>query len=74
VWAIDPIDGTTNFVNGFPLFAASIGMLHRGCPVVGAIWCSTSYALRAGVYHARAGGALRFEGEPLALIESTDQY
>ena len=28
VWAIDPIDGTTNFVNGFPLFAASIGVLH----------------------------------------------
>jgi myo-inositol-1(or 4)-monophosphatase len=67
VWAIDPIDGTTNFVNGFPLFAASIGILHRGHPVVGAVWCSTSHALRSGVYHARAGGALRFEGEPLAL-------
>ena len=26
---IDPIDGTANFVNGFPLFAASIGILHR---------------------------------------------
>jgi myo-inositol-1(or 4)-monophosphatase len=67
VWAIDPIDGTTNFVNGFPLFAASIGILHQGRPVVGAVWCSTSHALRSGVYHARAGGSLRFEGEPLAL-------
>jgi myo-inositol-1(or 4)-monophosphatase len=67
VWAIDPIDGTTNFINGFPLFAASIGILHQGRPVVGAVWCSTSHALRAGVYHARAGGALRFESEPLAL-------
>jgi myo-inositol-1(or 4)-monophosphatase len=27
VWAVDPIDGTTNFVNGFPMFAASIGVL-----------------------------------------------
>src|SRR5262249_31573469 len=27
-----------------------------------AVWCSTSHALRAGVYHARAGGKLRFEG------------
>jgi myo-inositol-1(or 4)-monophosphatase len=35
--------------------------------VAGAVWCSTSHALRAGVYHARAGGTLRFEGEPLAL-------
>src|SRR5262245_1047543 len=26
VWAVDPIDGTANFVNGLPLFAASIGV------------------------------------------------
>ena len=63
IWAVDPIDGTTNFVNGFPLFAASIGVLERGRPVAGAVWCSVSHALRAGVYHARAGGSLRFDGE-----------
>jgi myo-inositol-1(or 4)-monophosphatase len=61
-WAVDPIDGTTNFVNGFPLFAASIGVLKGGRPVAGAVWCSVSHALRAGVYHARAGGRLRFDG------------
>lgn len=65
VWAVDPIDGTTNFVNGFPLFAASIGVLHRGRPVVGALWCATSHALRAGVYHASRGGALCFDGDRL---------
>ncbi|MCR8826369.1 inositol monophosphatase family protein [Pseudosulfitobacter koreensis] len=63
VWAIDPIDGTANFVNGFPIFAASIGVLHRGVPVVGAVWCSTSHALRSGVYHARRGGRLSFESD-----------
>lgn len=62
VWAVDPIDGTANFVNGFPVFAASIGVLHKGRPVVGALWCSISHALRAGVYHAHAGGKLRFDG------------
>jgi myo-inositol-1(or 4)-monophosphatase len=67
LWAIDPIDGTTNFINGFPLFAASIGILHQGRPLVGALWCSASHALRAGVYHARVGGRLRFDGEPLTL-------
>lgn len=61
-WVIDPIDGTSNFVNGFPLFAASIGVLYRGVPIAGAIWCSTSHALRSGVYHARRGGPLMFEG------------
>jgi myo-inositol-1(or 4)-monophosphatase len=64
-WVIDPIDGTANFVNGFPLFAASIGVLCRGRPVAGAVWCSTGHALRHGVYHARSGGPLRFDGEPL---------
>jgi myo-inositol-1(or 4)-monophosphatase len=62
IWAVDPIDGTTNFINGFPMFAASIGVLHNRRPVAGAVWCATSHALRAGVYHAREGGKLRFEG------------
>jgi myo-inositol-1(or 4)-monophosphatase len=61
VWAIDPIDGTSNFVNGFPLFACSIGVLRHGLPVVGAVWCATTHALRAGVYHAQAGGPIYFD-------------
>ncbi|MEE8336689.1 MAG: inositol monophosphatase, partial [Dehalococcoidia bacterium] len=61
LWVVDPVDGTTNFVNGFPLFACSIGVLHRGRPVVGAVWTSTSHELRSGVYHARHGGELRFD-------------
>jgi myo-inositol-1(or 4)-monophosphatase len=63
VWVIDPVDGTTNFVNGFPLFAASIGVLHRGRPVVGAVWCSTGHLLRPAVYHSGAGQGLRCDGE-----------
>lgn len=59
-WAVDPIDGTTNFVNGFPLCGCTIGVLHRGVPVAGAIWCGTSHALHPGIYHASAGGTLRF--------------
>lgn len=66
VWAVDPVDGTTNFVNGLPLVASSIGVLFDGQPVAGAIWCGTSHALRPGVYHARLGGSLCFDGAPLA--------
>jgi myo-inositol-1(or 4)-monophosphatase len=62
LWVIDPVDGTTNFINGFPLFAASIGVLYQGFPAAGAVWCSSSHLLRAGVYHASLGGPLRFEG------------
>lgn len=36
-WVIDPIDGTRNFVAGFPCFATSIAVLDRGRPVAAAI-------------------------------------
>ena len=37
VWIIDPLDGTTNFVHGYPPFGISIGVLYKGKPIVGAI-------------------------------------
>jgi myo-inositol-1(or 4)-monophosphatase len=64
-WVIDPVDGTTNFINGFPLFACSIGMLFHGRPVAGAIWCAATHTLAPGVYHAHAGGSLQFNGSVL---------
>jgi len=64
-WVIDPVDGTTNFVNGLPLFAASIGVLYRGWPVAGAIWCSCTHTFAPGTYHACAGGPLQFSGAVL---------
>lgn len=30
VWIIDPLDGTTNFLHGFPIFCVSIALMHRG--------------------------------------------
>lgn len=30
VWIIDPLDGTTNFIHGFPQFAVSIALQHKG--------------------------------------------
>jgi len=30
VWVIDPLDGTTNFIHGFPQYCVSIGVQHRG--------------------------------------------
>jgi myo-inositol-1(or 4)-monophosphatase len=34
-WIIDPIDGTTNFTRGVPIWAISLGLLYRGTPVFG---------------------------------------
>ena len=29
-WIIDPLDGTTNFIHGFPQYAVSVALRHRG--------------------------------------------
>lgn len=34
-WIIDPIDGTTNFARGIPVWAISLGLLYRGTPLFG---------------------------------------
>jgi myo-inositol-1(or 4)-monophosphatase len=36
-WVIDPIDGTTNFVRGIPLWCISVGLVYRGRAIFGAI-------------------------------------
>lgn len=38
LWAIDPLDGTTNFAHQYPFFATSIGLLIDGVPQVGVIF------------------------------------
>jgi myo-inositol-1(or 4)-monophosphatase len=38
IWLIDPLDGTNNFINGIPIYAAVIGLLHKGEPVVGVVY------------------------------------
>jgi myo-inositol-1(or 4)-monophosphatase len=37
-WVIDPLDGTSNFINWIPLFAVSIAVLHKGEPVVAVVY------------------------------------
>ena len=36
-WVIDPIDGTTNFVRGVPVWATLIALVHKGAPVLGVV-------------------------------------
>lgn len=38
VWVIDPLDGTTSYVHGFPCFSVSVAFVREGRPVVGAIF------------------------------------
>jgi myo-inositol-1(or 4)-monophosphatase len=38
VWIIDPLDGTTNYLHGFPMFAVSIGVQVKGRMTVGVVY------------------------------------
>lgn len=38
LWAIDPLDGTTNYAHQYPFYACSIGLLAGGVPMVGVIY------------------------------------
>ncbi|KAL1410694.1 hypothetical protein Q8F55_001636 [Vanrija albida] len=37
-WIVDPIDGTTNFIHGYPMSATSIGFTVGGVPTVGVVY------------------------------------
>jgi myo-inositol-1(or 4)-monophosphatase len=56
IWVVDPIDGTTNYVNGHPVYAVSIGVLYRGEPVAAAVWIPWPAEGGFEIMHARKGG------------------
>jgi myo-inositol-1(or 4)-monophosphatase len=37
-WFIDPLDGTTNFAHGFPMFCISMGLERAGEPIAGVVF------------------------------------
>ena len=69
VWVIDPLDGTTNFVNGLPVFASSIGVLHQGKPIAGAIYVPSPTSSAGRVFHARCGGGAFAGDTPIRVYD-----
>jgi myo-inositol-1(or 4)-monophosphatase len=57
-WVIDPLDGTTNFMHGFPMYAVSIALLERDAPQVGIV----VDPVRGEWFTARAGEGARLDG------------
>ena len=67
LWALDPLDGTVNYINGLPFFACSVGVLYKGEPIAGAIFMPASGFLQQGVFHARQGAPSFFDDFPIAV-------
>lgn len=51
-WIIDPLDGTTNYLHGLPLYAISVALVQLGKPVVGIV----HHVVPDQCYHATKGG------------------
>ena len=71
-WVVDPLDGTTNFAHGFPLFCVSVAWEAQGRVRLGVIYDP----LREELFTGEEGRGSRLNGEPLrvsttaALLES----
>ena len=63
VWLIDPIDGTTNFSRGIPVYCVSIALQEHGQTVVGVIYDPN----RQELFSAQRGQGAWLNGEPMQV-------
>jgi myo-inositol-1(or 4)-monophosphatase len=62
-WVFDPVDGTTNYAHGLPIFCSSLALEIDGEPVVGAIYDPT----RRELFTAERGHGAWLNGKPLRV-------
>lgn len=63
-WIIDPLDGTTNFVHGIPVFAVSIGLVNEaGAPLIGVVYD----VMRQQCFCAVRGNGATLDGQPIRV-------
>ena len=67
-WVFDPIDGTTNFTHGLPIFCASLALEIDGVAEVAAVYDPT----RKELFTAERGGGAFLNGRPLR-VSSTNR-
>ncbi|MEO3946481.1 inositol monophosphatase family protein [Gorillibacterium sp. CAU 1737] len=61
LWIVDPIDGTTNFVHGFPFFSVSIALAFKGEVIVGVVYDPS----RDELFVAEKGKGAYLRGKPM---------
>ena len=69
LWIVDPLDGTTNFIHGFPQVSVSVAALEGGRPKAGVI----SDVLRDEVFSAVAGRGAALNGRPITVRDPGDR-
>ncbi|PSF39260.1 inositol monophosphatase [Aphanothece hegewaldii CCALA 016] len=54
-WIVDPIDGTTNFTRGIPIWGISLGLLYKGTPVFGYVYFPQIQQSYYGYWYGESG-------------------
>lgn len=72
VWYLDPLDGTTNFVHGYPFFCVSIARWIDGEPAVGAVYAPALDELYVAVRDGGAAVERPRSGEPARALHARD--
>jgi myo-inositol-1(or 4)-monophosphatase len=67
-WYVDPLDGTNNFVHGYPMVAVSLALERGGDAVAGVV----RDALRGETFWAERGAGARNESGPLAVSRAAE--
>lgn len=65
-WYIDPLDGTTNFAHGFPVFCVSLGLTYRGRRHAGVLYDPT----RDELFTAESGGGAFLNGQKIEVSKT----
>jgi myo-inositol-1(or 4)-monophosphatase len=65
-WYVDPLDGTTNFAHGFPVFCVSMGLEHKGRRIAAVVYDPT----RDELFSAELGKGARLNGEPIHVSKA----
>jgi myo-inositol-1(or 4)-monophosphatase len=67
-WIIDPLDGTTNYAHGYPVFCVSVALEHEGSVVLGVVYDPT----RDELFAAERGEGATLNGRSLRVSETGD--
>ncbi|MEJ2758350.1 MAG: inositol monophosphatase family protein [Anaerolineales bacterium] len=67
-WYIDPLDGTTNFAHGLPIFSVSIAYAHQGVTTLGVVYDP----IREELYRAELGQGAFLNGQRLHVSQQTE--
>ncbi len=67
-WIVNPLDGTTNYAHGYPVFCVSIALEHKGEVMLGVVYDP----MRDELFTAERGGGAALNSRPIKVSATSD--